>query len=288
MDDELFQAVYQIAVSLWPRRGKGVQYSGRTIVLMYVWSVIRGKPRQWVCDRRNLPRALEETSIPSRSQFGRRLATPTIQTMLTELEHRVRCESSDTLLGCWVLDAKPLVVSPYSKDRDAKWGWAYDGKSRGYKLFAMTDLEGRVVAWQTGPMNQAEPVVAQDLLVQTDRPGYVLGDSIYDSGPLHEAASTRQLQLIAPRKVPGRNIGIRARQPTRCHAIDMLETFCNTFGPAMYARRTTIERTFSRMAASAIGLDHLPPFVRTPRRVRLWVQGKLILYSLHRTHSLRQ
>lgn len=288
MDDELFAALYQIARQLWPHREKRVLFAGRTIVLMYLWSVIRGKPRTWVCDRRNLPYLLQETPIPGASQFCRRIKTPAIQAMLNELEARVRGQPNARLLGCWVLDAKALPVSPYSKDRSAKWGWACGRKARGYKVFAMSDRQGRLVAWQTGPMNRAEPVVARTLLAETDRPGYLLGDSIYDSGPLHERASARDLQLIAPRKVPGGNIGRRARQPTRCHAIAMLETFPNAFGPSMYAERTAIERIFSRMASSRVGLDHLPSFVRTPERVRLWVQGKIILYSLLKTNELRQ
>lgn len=288
MDDELFAALYQIAWQLWPDREKRVQYAGRTIVLLYLWSALRGKPRQWVCDRRNLPAPLQDQAIPSRSQFGRRINTPEVQALFGQLENHLRQVPQDAMLGCWLLDAKPFVVSPYSKDKSAQWGWAYDRKARGYKLFALSDLQGNLVAWQTQPMNVAEPLVARTLLAQTDRPGYVLADSIYDSGPLHELAAGRQLQLIAPRKKPQANIGRRARQPTRLHAIAMLETFNNSFGPAMYAYRTDIERTFSRLASSRVGLDHLPSFVRTPERVRLWVQGKIILYSLLQKKELRQ
>jgi hypothetical protein len=288
MDDELFERLYQIVLRLWPRREKKVLYSGSLVLLMYLWTVIRSKPRQWACDRRNLPWPLRKMDIPSPSQFRRRVKSPQVQAMLAELEIHLRDAPEDKMLGCWILDAKPLVVSPYSKDKSAKWGWAYDGKARGYKVFAMSDLKGNVVAWQTRPMNESEPLVARELLKHTDKPGYVIGDSIYDSGPLHELTASRQMQLIAPRKEPGGNIGIRARQPNRLHAIAMLETFNNTFGPAMYAQRTTIERAFSRMASSRVGLDHLPSFVRTPQRVRLWVQGKIILYSLRQKQELRQ
>jgi hypothetical protein len=288
MDDELFERLYQITLKLWPRREKAVQYSGRLIVLMYLWTVIRGKPRGWVCDRRNLPAALEHAAIPSSSQFRRRLKTPPVQARLTELENHLRGSPEEKMLGCWLLDAKPLVVSPYSKDKSAQWGYAYDRKARGYKVFAMSDLHGRVVAWQCRPMNEAEPTVARELLEQTDRPGYVLGDSIYDSGPLHELTARRDLQLIAPRKQPGGNIGKRARPPNRLHAIAMLETFNNTFGRSMYAQRTRIERVFSRMTSSRVGLDHLPPFVRTPTRVQLWIQGKIILYAYQNNQDLHQ
>lgn len=288
MDDELFAAVYQIAWKLWPGREKRVQCAGRTVVLMYLWSVIRGKPREWPCQRSHLPVPLQQARLLCRSQFGRRLNSPRVKAMLAELERHLRGVPGTHWLGCWLLDAKPLLVSPYSKDKAAKWGWAYDGKARGYKVFAMSDLEGRVVSWKARPMNESEPVVAKDLLEDTDRPGYVIGDSIYDSGPLHENAASRDLQLVAPRKLPGGRIGIRARQPTRLHAIAMLETFCNHFGPSLYALRPQIERVFSRLGCSRIGLDHLPPFVRTPARVELWVQGKIILYTLLLQNDLRQ
>jgi hypothetical protein len=288
MDDELFAQLYQIVRELWPRREKSVQCAGRTVVLMYLGSVIRNKPRQWVCDPRNLPEPLREQRILGRCQFGRRLRSTPIQRMLVHLDEHLRGVPADTALGAWLLDAKPLIVSPYSKDKAAKWGHAYDRKARGYKLFAMTDLNGRIVSWQVHAMNGSEPVIAKQLIQHTDRPGYVVGDSIYDSGPLHEAAASRDLQLIAPRKVPGGNIGVRARQPTRLHAIAMLETFCNSFGRSLYNRRTAIERSFSRMGCSKIGLDRLPPFIRTPPRVEPWIRGKIILYSLLQKQHLRQ
>jgi hypothetical protein len=287
MDDELFRALYQIATRLWPHREKNLQFSGRLILLMYLWSVIRRKPRGWVCDGRHLPPLLQQTPTPSPSQFRRRLKEPLFAQMLSEMENHCRGRPSERLLGCWLVDAKPLPVSPYSKDKEAKWGWAYDRKARGYKFFAMTDAEQRIVAWQLHPMNASEPVVARTLLEATDRPGYLLGDSIYDSGPLHELAAERDLQLIAPRKEPGGNIGPRARQPTRLHAIDLLETFCNRFGPSLYAQRTDIERIFSLLACSRIGLDNLPPFVRKLERVRPWVQGKIILYSVLKQKELQ-
>lgn len=288
MDDELFSALYHIACRLWPYREKRVQFSGRLIVLMYLWCVLRRKPRGWVCEPGHLPRPLQATAIPSASRFRRRLKEPRFQQMLTEMEAQCRGLPQDRLIGYWTIDAKPLPVSPYSKDKEAKWGWAYDRKARGYKLFALCTLEGEFVDWRLEAMNASEPVMARTLLEATDRPGYLVGDSIYDSGPLHEAAAARQVQLIAPRKKPGGHIGRRARQPTRLHAIDMLETFCNGFGPTLYEQRTSIERVFSQMASSHIGLDNLPPFVRTPQRVRPWVQGKIILYSLLKTNRLRQ
>jgi hypothetical protein len=288
MDDELFNVLYHLANQLWPDREKRVQFSGRIIVLLYVWSAIREKPRYWVCQACNLPSRLRDYAVPSRSQFTRRFNTPQVQDMLKQLESRLRRCRRSTLLGCWLLDGKPLPVSPYTKDKDAKLGWAYDGMAHGYKLFAMTDLDGDVIDWRVGGMNESEPTMARELIKRIDRPGYVLGDSAYDSTPLHELLADRQIQLIAPRKEPGGNIGARSKHPSRLHTIDMLETFNNTFGPSMYARRGEIERTFSRLSSSSVGLDHLPGFVRRLYRVEPWVRAKIILYSVQRTKELQQ
>lgn len=281
MDDELFDLLYHTAHRLWPKREPRVQYAGRLIVLLYLWSSIRNKPLYWACDRRNLPRALADRRIPSRSQFGRRLCCPDVVAMLDELEQAVNDLHVAGLIGLWLIDAKPLVVSPYSKDKAARWGWAYNGKARGYKLFMIIDANDRVVAWHVDGMNKAEPEVAKSLIDDLDRPGYLIGDSIYDSNLLHQLTADRQVQLIAPRKRPGTGLGNgMTHHPNRTHAIAMLECFNNTMGSAMYAQRTGIERGFAKLASSRIGLDRLPPFVRTPKRVHRWVQAKIILYAL--------
>ena len=280
MDDELFDSLYHIACRLWPKREPRVQYAGRLIVLLYLWSAIRNKPICWACDRRNLPHALADLPTPSRSQLGRRLCLPGVTAMLDELEQAVHDLSIAGLIGLWLIDAKPLVVSPYSKDKAARWGWAYNGKARGYKLFMITDTAGRVVTWHIDAMNKAEPEVAKSLIDRLDRPGYLVGDSIYDSNPLHALAADRQVQLLAPRKQPGKGLGACRHHPGRLHAIAMLECFNNAMGPALYAQRTGIERGFAKLASSRVGLDRLPPFVRKPQRVRRWVQAKIILYAL--------
>ena len=133
-------------------------------------------------------------------------------------------------------------------------------------------------------MNEAEPTVAAALIEHTDKPGYLVGDRVYDTNPLHIAAAKRDVQLIAPRKEPDAGISVRATSPSRLHAIAMMETpvssGCSGFGPAMYNQRTAIERVFSMMASSAVGLDSLPSWVRTLARVRRWVQAMIVFYLL--------
>lgn len=288
MDDELFQLVYRIITQLAPRRGKRQQFSDASIAGCYFWAVIRNKPMSWVCQRSNAPPGLADRPLASCSTLSRRLRSDAVRQLLDRLEHELLQLQHAALICCWLIDAKPLTVSPYSKDKQARRGWAYDGQARGYKLFAVCDLNQRFVGWQVHAMNMAEPVVARSLLKHLDRPGYLVGDSAYDSTALYQAAAAESVHLVAPRKQPGGNIGLRARDPHRLHAIAMLETLGNQFGPALYAKRTTIERAFSRLAASRVGLDHLPGWVRTLPRVRRWVQAKLILFAILQNKHLRQ
>lgn len=263
MDDELFDLLYHIAHRLWPKREPRVQYAGRLIVLLYLWSAIRNKPMGWACDRRNLPRALAGRPIPSRSQLGRRLCGHDIVAMLDELEQALSDLHVAGLIGLWLIDAKPLTVSPYSKDKAARWGWAYNGKARGYKLFMVTDANGQVVAWRVDGMNKAEPEVAKVLIDRLDRPGYLIGDSIYDSNPLHVLTAERQVQLIAPRKQPGTGLGHgTTHQPNRLHAIAMLECFNNRLGP------THRHRTRLRQARFESGRAGPPATVRPHAQTR--------------------
>lgn len=234
----------------------------------------------WACLPVNAPRAFADRPLPSPATLSRRLRAAHSKRLLDQIETQLTPLTDATLIGCWLIDAKPLPVSPSSKDRQAKRGWCYDGHARGYKLFALCDTRSRIVNWRVHAMNAAEPTVARTLIEHLDRPGYLLGDSIYDSTPLHQAAAPRSVQLLAPRKNPTGNIGMRARPPNRLHAIDMLETFCNRLGPTLYAQRTIIERVFARMAASDVGLDYLPGWGRSLDRVQRWVQTKLILYAL--------
>ncbi|HMQ14834.1 MAG TPA: hypothetical protein PKC49_02565 [Phycisphaerae bacterium] len=67
--------------------------------------------------------------------------------------------------GCaCVLDARPLVVGPCSKDRDARAGRVYGGFARGYRVHALVDEDGVVFAWKLTAMNEAEPDAALELL----------------------------------------------------------------------------------------------------------------------------
>jgi hypothetical protein len=50
------------------------------------------------------------------------------------------------------------------------------------------------------------------------------------------------------------------------------------FGVDLYNQREAIESSFGEMTMR--GLDHLPPWVRCPRRVARRTAGKILLYLL--------
>jgi hypothetical protein len=138
-------------------------------------------------------------------------------------------------------------------------------------------------------MNCSESTAAAAMIPALGTEGYLLGDSLYDSNPLHELCAGCGLQLLAPRKRPGTQLGHQEHDPSRLRAIDLLETRpamtgpandCRNFGPSLYACRTGIERHFGQMGNFGGGLSPLPNWVRRPRRVAAWVAAKLILNGL--------
>lgn len=281
MDDERFAILYRcVSAFAWPRR-KRLQYSDAFLAALLLWSVLRRKPRSWACDPRNAPRVLAHCPLPSPACFSRRLRDPQFIAFWQQLlQHLIELENNALcLLACYLIDAKPLPVNRYSKDKQAKFGWAINGLAKGYKLFLLADTRGCIVAYQVHAMNTAEQTVALDLIQATDRPGYALADSVYDTQAFYDAAAARQVQLIAPRKQPGGNVAERAANSARLRGISMLETpLPRLFGPTLYEQRTQIERIFSRLGSSQVGLDSLPPWVRTLARVRLWIDAMILIY----------
>jgi hypothetical protein len=289
MEDELLSLLYRILDELSGfKRAPRQQFSGGVVALVYFWAVLNDRPMNWACDKRHWRRPDLLPRLPSPSTLCNRRRDPSVQKLIDALERRVLQLQSATQLGCFILDAKPLTVSSYSKDPHARLGYAYDGIARGYKLFALTDHRGNFISYRVGAMNCAEPVIARRLIGRIEQPGYILGDGIYDSVPLHAAVASHRhtLQLIAPRKKPQRPIGPRARHPARLRAIDLLENGTG-FGPRLFDQRTAIERAFARLTNCPVGLKGLPNWVRTHPRVHRWVQAKIVLVSLY-TKNLAQ
>src|SRR6185369_2432610 len=132
--------------------------------------------------------------------------------------------------------------------------------------------------------NVDERVMAARMLRTAPIQGYIAADSNYDSNRLHEICDRRgNMQLVSPRRYgPGRGHGHRKQTVGRLRSKELLENPMPHFGRQLLADRSDIERFFGNMTSWGGGLTHLPPWVRTHRRVYRWVQAKLILNRLKR------
>ena len=182
----------------------------------------------------------------------------------------------------WMIDGKSLMIGGCSKDRQAGYGRAAGCKARGYKLHTIVGKNGEIAEWRVAPMNKDERVMARRMLNATSISGYVVADSNYDSNKIHAACDNRgSLQLIAHRRYgKGRGFGHRKQTAGRLRSTAILEEPFDDFGKDLLSQRDDIERFFGRLTSCGGGLTHLPPWARTHRRVRRWVQAKLIIVAM--------
>jgi DDE family transposase len=213
--------------------------------------------------------------------MSRRLRSPAVREVLLKIEQNVLAPAGRPPL-LWMIDGKPLVISGCSKDRQAGYGRAAGGKAKGYKLHAIVGSDGSLAAWRIAPMNKDERVMGERMLRNADVQGYLLADSNYDSNVLHDVCGSRgNLQLVAPPRYGfGRGRGHRPQSPGRLRSIALFENPTPTFGHQLHEQRSQIERYYGNLTNWGGGLTHLPPWARTYRRVRRWVQAKLVLAAL--------
>ena len=278
MERELWIWLYQCAKACDnPQWWRLEWYFDFQIVAVYLWAVLHDRPTCWACDPRNWPEGLwPHGRLPSQSTMSRRLRTTEVQRLLALMEESLRRRQHPSWVN--VVDGKPLVIGPYSKDRDARWGWASRSYAKGYELHAVYGCGPLPSQWQITPLNVGEPDVTMRLISALKGGGYVLGDKQYDSNPLHEAAVRAGYQLVAPRKRPHAGLGHRTHSPGRLRSMQLLE---NDFGKALYACRDDIERQFGWLTSHAAGLSPLPSWVRRWDRVNRWVQAKLIIHAFY-------
>lgn len=281
MERKLWKSLYKAAKALdsdpgarphpGDRRREPV-FSDRIIVLVYLWAVIHDRPTDWACQRRHWPDRLMPRPLPSQPTMSRRLRTAAVRRLLNALLRHLHGPGRPW----WVraLDSKPLPVGLCSKDPDARWGRSSGGWFRGYRLHVIWGGGCVPDAWEVLPADRGEPTTARLLVQRCGGWGYLVGDSNYDSNPLHEAAARRGFQVIAPPKKKDRGLGHRRHRAARVHALEVLR---RPFGEALYACRGAIERSFGQLTTFGGGLGPLPNWVRRHWRVRLWVQAKLVI-----------
>lgn len=274
MEGELFAQVYAWVQRIVPAGPAGCHYSDRRIVLTYFWTVIHDRPICWACQQdQQLLEVTGWADRPSCSTMSRRLARDSLRQALAALEQ--------ALEACWhnkslkFIDAKPLTVGGCSKDPDAGYGRAAGCYAKGYKFHALKDAGGALRAWQLEPMNVAEPPVASCLLSQVHGPGQLVGDADYDASYLYDQAADRQLQLICPPPKQGAGQGHHYQSP---HRLAGLAIAASAAGQRLLELRIEIEQYFGQLGNWGGGLSPLPNWVRRIKRVRLWVQAKVILH----------
>jgi hypothetical protein len=280
MEGELWKQMYHILTEL----GKGYRrkhqvYSDVWVVAVYLWAVLHDRPTSWACDDRNWPESLV-AALPSPSRMSRRLRTNSVNDLLKELEMKCRDQLPS---GIWKwIDAKPLPIGNCSKDRQAGYGRCASGMGKGYKFYAVCDSNGAFDAWRIASMNKDERVMAARLFRQINGGGYITGDSIYDSSQLYATARQSGFQLVAVKHRGG--LGHQKHRPERLRSIELSG---HSFGANLLNNRRGIELCFAHLTFGAAALQPLPAWVRTHRRVELWVRGKIIIRYIRKIKNAR-
>ena len=297
MEDELWAALYPLVCQEDKRRPrrKGVCYRDGFILTVALWAILHDRPICWACCACNWGDALPWARLPSPATMTRRLRTLSLRLLLEQVFYRLlAAEAARGFCLCRRIDSKPLPVGGFSKDRDARRGYATGGVARGYKLFGCWG-SGRPVpeALVLGPLSQSDQAGAMHLIERLNQlhdgsvGGYLLGDSTHDTNPLHDYAARHGLQLLAPRKRPASGLGHREHASQRLRSIALLEpprippaAPMPSLGPQLYRCRGQIERDYGQMASFGGGLQPLPSWVRRPHRVVLWVIAKVIINGI--------
>jgi len=284
MERQLLKEIVAVAKRLVERSSTGrAVFSDLQIVRVFYWAVLHDRPLLWACDSRNWPLWDRRQPLPSPSTMSRRLRSPSVRMLLDQVEAQITRPKQGSWV--WIIDGKPLAIGGSSKDRQAGYGRAASGKAKGYKLHALIGIRGEIAAWRLTPMNKDERVMARRLLRQAEIQGYVLADANYDDNQSHDVCVLRgNVQLVTPRRYShSRGLGHHRHSAGRLRCLQMLDA-PQRFAWSLLEHRDNIERYFGNMTSFGGGLTHLPPWVRTHRRVHRWVQAKLVIHAARRQY----
>lgn len=280
---ELYRLVNETAAEL-PRGSR--RFPDAVIVLTLLWAAFNHKPISWAAQRRHWPVWVQRRlpKIPSSTTMSRRLRRESIRVFLDRLLERIQGPARRTLLHA--LDGTAMEIRGHSSDRQAGYGFGTGRKSKGYKLHLLLEASGRIADWIIAPMHISEKAMAQRMLVRADGLMYVVADNYYDSNKLHHIVTAQGGQLLAPRRKDVGPLRPARETPGRLRCDQMLRG-PSPFGRALLHARAAIERFFGNADSHSEALGELPAWVRTHRRVRLWVHAKLIINAV-RIAQLKQ
>lgn len=273
--------IWKVVLSVLPRSERDSShrdYSVRIILQVFLWSVLHDRPVCWACDPENWPGRFRPRKLPHPSTMSRRLREPDIQTckqrIHRKLMQRLELVVDPTRLA--FIDGRPLPISRQSLDPDSANGRGAGGFYRGYKMHAITSPSQLILTFEVWPMNVSEKVIGCQLITACDAPcDRIIGDGVYDTVNMHEAALSTGRRLYAP--VTNGRVGRRG-DPNRLRSLRFFKT---AIGRKLRRRRIGIEQTFARTSNLGFGLKQLPNWVRHLSRVRAWVWGKIVAYHAY-------
>jgi hypothetical protein len=250
----------------------GQTYSDRSVVLVVLWAAIHDRPICWACESANWPVSRLPSQLPHPSTISRRSRhsdfARAIEFTLARLWDQLGSPSQDAMI-----DGMPLVISDYSRDPDAANGRAYRGFSKGYKLHAVIDVRGVVLAYEVQALNVNERRPASSLLRHLPRGvRRILADGNYDSSKLHAELQPLGIRLYSPPLQ--RPIGRRSHPRRRL----LMRLFKHPIGQRLENQREHVERQFGLMGNYGCGLKGLPHWVRRQHRVKRWLDAKLLIH----------
>lgn len=271
----LYRLVNEVAATL-PRGSR--RFADRVIVLVLLWAAFQHKPISWAVQRGNWMPWMQRLLpvLPSSTTMSRRLRRGSVRVFLDRLLERAQEALPASLVR--VIDGTGLEIRNHSKDRQADVGYSAGRRAKGYRLHLLLQGRGRVAAWRLSPMSTNEKVMALRMLREQPQLAYVLADGNYDSNLLHATVTERGGQLVAPRRVSHRRRQ-RWQTPGRTRCSEMLEG-ASEFGRQLFRARSAIERFFGHADSHSEAMGELPAWVRTHRRVRLWIHAKLIINAV--------
>jgi hypothetical protein len=277
MEDRLWEIVTAVVPKDKPQSRQ--TYSDRDVLLVVIWAALHDRPIAWACHSENWNQRALLPRLPHASTVSRRSRSVTFKAFFDDAQQRLR-EALGTPTRSAVIDGKPLRVSDYSRDPDARNGRAYRRFGKGYKLHAVVDLRGMVLGFEVLPLNVNERVPATRLLVSLPREvRRVLADGNYDSGRLHELLEGTGVKFYAP---PLKLYAGPRSHPRRHRLIRLLQ---GRFGARITNDREHIERQFGLMGNIGCGLKELPNWVRRQHRVTRWIGAKLLVHHAFLIHK---